>query len=204
VSQRPATLTLLLAGSQDQWYRYAAAVETLATLGRRGVDCRLIVTGRMGWTSAQGEGRARAEKFARDQQVLDRIEFTGPYSQLQAPAIYRRADILIHTKYNDPCPSVVCEALASGLPVAYSDSGGVPELVGDAGIGVPSPRSWQQDHPPHPEQLADAVQAIAATRVEYSLRARRRSVEKLNLDHWLERHRAVFAGASTRLEQTAQ
>ena len=164
----------------------------------------MIVTGRMGWTAERQAGRMRAASFAREQGVLDRIEFTGPYTQMQAPAIYQRANILIHTKYNDPCPSVVCEALATGLPVAYSASGGVPELVGDAGIGVPSPLDFDQDHPPDPAALADAVQAIAANREEFSLRARRRSVEQLNLEHWLARHRAVFDGASARLEQTPQ
>lgn len=197
-------LTLLLAGSQDQWYRYAAAVATLAVLIGRGVESRLIVTGRLGWTSDQQEGRTRADAFAREHGVLERIEFTGPYTQVQAPAIYRRADVLIHTKYNDPCPSVVVEALATGLPVAYSASGGVPELVGDAGVGIPAALSWEQDLPPDPAALADAVQNIAANRRDFSTRARRRAVDHLNLDRWLERHRAVFAGQPARLETIAQ
>ena len=61
----------------------------------------------------------------------------------------RRADLLLHTKYNDPCPTVVLEAMASGLPVVYSASGGVPELVGEeAGVGIPAPFDWEHDHPP--------------------------------------------------------
>ncbi|HWH06801.1 MAG TPA: hypothetical protein VNT23_10265, partial [Gaiellaceae bacterium] len=31
---------------------------------------------------------------------------------------------LLHTKVNDPCPNVVLEALASGLPVVHPASGG--------------------------------------------------------------------------------
>ena len=65
------------------------------------------------------------------------------------PAIFRRAHVLLHTKVNDPCPSVVIEAMASGLPVVYARSGGVPELVGDdAGIGVPHPDGFERDEPP--------------------------------------------------------
>jgi glycosyltransferase involved in cell wall biosynthesis len=104
------------------------------------------------------------------------------------------ADILLHTKYNDPCPGLVLEAMACGVPVVYSDSGGTPELVGDdAGIGVPAPLDFEHDHPPDPDQLADAVLAVASDRERYASEARRRAVELFDLERWIERHRAVFA-----------
>jgi len=37
---------------------------------------------------------------------------------------------------NDACPNVVLEAMSSGLPVLYKDSGGTPELVDECGIPV--------------------------------------------------------------------
>jgi glycosyltransferase involved in cell wall biosynthesis len=107
--------------------------------------------------------------------------------------LYRRGDVLLHTKYNDPCPTVVLEAMASGLPVAYSESGGTPELVGDAGVGVPAPLDWEHDHPPDPEALAAAVLRVAAQLDEYSAAARARAVERFDLQPWIERHRALFA-----------
>ena len=187
-------LTLLLGGSQDQWYRYAAAIDTLAALVRDGIEARLIVTGRLGWTQDAAAARQRAEQYARDRGLLGRVEFTGPYTQAQAPAIFNRADLLLHTKYNDPCPAVVVEALASGLPVAFSASGGVPELVGDAGIGVSAPLRWDQDVAPDPSALADGVKQISRDLAAFAQRARQRAIAHLNLQAWLDRHRAVFAG----------
>jgi glycosyltransferase involved in cell wall biosynthesis len=44
-------------------------------------------------------------------------------------------DIYIAASRHDPCSMAVVEALACGLPVLYRDSGGHPELVGEAGCG---------------------------------------------------------------------
>ena len=189
--------TLLLAGSQDAWYRYETAVRTLAELRRRNHDARLIVTGRLGWRKDPARAKREADALAQDLGVTDRLELVGRYTQAEAPAIYRRADILIHTKYNDPCPSVVVEAMASGLPVACSATGGVPELVGDAGAGwLPVETSFDRDIPAPPDAMADCVETIARDLANYSARARARVLSHLSLEAWMARHRSVFAGGS--------
>lgn len=188
--------TLLLAGSQDAWYRYEVAVRTLAELRRRNHDARLIVTGRLGWRKDPSQARQEAESLLRELQLADRVELAGKYTQAEAPALYRRADILIHTKYNDPCPSVIVEAMASGLPVAASFTGGVPELVGDAGTGVVTETRFDRDVPPAPEQMADCVEILARDLAGYSARARARVLNHLSLEAWMRRHRSVFAGAA--------
>jgi glycosyltransferase involved in cell wall biosynthesis len=122
------------------------------------------------------------------------VAFSGPYTQAQAVDLFGAADLLLHTKYNDPCPRLVVEAMACGLPVVYSASGGVPELVGEeAGIGVPAPRDWERDHPPAPEALADAVRRVMQRRPAFSSAARERAVERFDVRPWLKRHATVFA-----------
>jgi glycosyltransferase involved in cell wall biosynthesis len=188
VSRPERPLTLLLGGSQYQRYRLERALDTLALVRRERSDARLIVTGAL---SFGGDGEALVA--ARD---LDgAVELTGPYTQRDAPELMRRADLLLHTKYNDPCPSVVLEALASGLPVVYSASGGTPELVGpDAGAGVPAPLDWERDHPPEAEALAAAVLRVAGRLDEHGAAARDRAVARFDLRPWLARHREVFTG----------
>jgi hypothetical protein len=69
----------------------------------------------------------------------------------------------------------------------------VPELVGDAGIGVPSETTWERDVPPSSAELADAVRAVLASLGDYRTRARARAVERFDLSPWIERHRALFS-----------
>jgi glycosyltransferase involved in cell wall biosynthesis len=193
-SRRPRPLTILLGGNQYQEYRVERALRTLAVVRRERPDARLVVAGSLTWSrgsdpdAAPRTARALVAKLGLDAAV----EFAGVYTQLEAPALYRGCDLLLHPKYNDPCPTTVLEAMACGLPVVYSASGGTPELVGEhAGIGVPAPLDWQRDHPPSPEALAAAVLAVAERLPVYGEAARSRA-RRFDLRPWVERHRELF------------
>jgi glycosyltransferase involved in cell wall biosynthesis len=181
---------LLLAGDQTQAYRLEVALRTLADLP----DARLLVTGRL---------VSDPQPLLRELGLADRVELVGGYTQREAPALFRRAHLLLHTKVLDPCPTAVVEAMACGLPVVYAASGGTVELVGDdAGIGVPHPESWERDEPPAPEAFAEAVRHVLDDRERYAAAARGRAVGRFALEPWLDRHAQVFtdvlAGAAPR------
>jgi glycosyltransferase involved in cell wall biosynthesis len=176
----PGGQVLLLGGDQTQAYRLEVALRTLAHLP----EAKLIVTGRL---------VSDPEPLLHELGIADRVELAGRYAQSDAPALFRRAHLLLHTKVMDPCPTVVIEAMACGLPVVYAASGGTVELVGgEAGIGVPHPESWERDVPPDPEALADAVREVLADRERYAAAARRRAVERFALGPWLDRHEELF------------
>jgi glycosyltransferase involved in cell wall biosynthesis len=185
--------TLLLGGNQYQRYRLEAALRTLELLPE---EWRLLVTGRLSWDPDPRRVRREAQELLARPWLGGRVELVGPYTQAEAPALFGRAHLLLHTKYNDPCPGTVLEALACGLPVVYSASGGTPELVGDAGVGVEAALDWEHDHPPDPQELAAAV-LDCASRLDGLSAAARARAERFDVRRWLERHRVVFDGLVT-------
>jgi glycosyltransferase involved in cell wall biosynthesis len=175
---------LLLGGDQYQPYRLELGLETLAALLPRWADAQLLVTGRLA---------VAVEPMVERLGLGGRVHLLGRYTQADAPALFRRAHLLLHTKVNDPCPSLVIEAMASGLPIVYARSGGTPELVGEAaGIGVPHPDGYEHDEPPTADALADAVLSVLADLPAYATAARQRAVERFSLQPWLDRHAELF------------
>jgi glycosyltransferase involved in cell wall biosynthesis len=188
-SDRP--LTLLLGGNQYQRYRFESAVRALSVVAEER-NVRLLVAGRISWHADARLANREAVELLAEAGVAERVELVGPFTQREAPALYRRADVLIHTKYNDPCPTVVLEAMASGLPIVYSASGGTPELVGAAGVGIQAPEDWERDHPPDPEALARAILEAGERRDELGPAARARAEERFALPRWIDRHRGLL------------
>jgi len=186
---RNGPFTFLVSGKISGWtaYRLSSSVAGLAAARAGGLDVHLTVAGLI---------EAKVERAARRQierlGLANAVIFSGPFSAAQAPAIYRNADAYLITKHNDPCPNSVLEAMACGLPILYSASGGVPELVGsDAGMPLPVPDTFE-DVAPAAEAIAEGMARVMQDRERMASAARARAVERFALPHWLERHQAVF------------
>ena len=170
-------------------YRLVATVEAFYLFQKKQKETRLIIAGYM---SMKVQTQIHNLIFARELQ--NKIRVIGSYSQDFAPEIYSSADAYIMLKYMDASPNVVIEAMASGLPIIYSETGGVPELVGhDAGVGLFLKKSWESEpHAPEPHLVSDAMSYVLANQKSLSMHARSRAVEKFDLQKWLFRHGEVF------------
>lgn len=185
-----AGFRFLVTGKIDRhlYYRLESTIAGLRIACDGGLDARLTVAG---WVDR--EARSRAEDQISGLGLAGRVEFTGAYTQETAPDVYRSADAYVMTKHNDPCPNTVLEALASGLPVLYSHSGGVPELAGtDAGVPLPCAEDWDTTQAPTPEAIGTGMLRLAAGHRTFAATARQRAVERFDIGHWIDRHRAVF------------
>ena len=181
-------ITLLVAGSHYQRERVTIPLHALKILRDEGVRARLIIAGPLRWPGADEEIRL----FLQEHGLSQCVEMYGAFSYDDAPSIYARADILLHLKYKDPCPNVVIEAMACGLPTIGSNSGGLPELVGDCGILLPVVSSWDEMMYPTVANVCEAITELAESLMARQLAARNRAVVKFSSDRWLIKHDEWF------------
>lgn len=116
-------------------------------------------------------------------QARANVHLVGHVSHAEMSVALRSCDVFLNLSENDPCPNVVTEALASGLPVLYIDSGGVAELVGDCGAAF---------------ELADfrpALDRLLADRLTLGLRARRRAEQTFAMDVIIPQYLAAMDSA---------
>ncbi len=180
---------LLAAGSHYESYRVISVLETVAELVRRSFPVELHLAGRLAWPDAEAEVAVKIHALG----ITRQVRRTAAYRQEDAPALYRAAHLLLHPKYKDPCPTVPIEAMACGVPVIGSASGGLAELVADgAGVLIEVPESWEKNHWPAPTAMADAVETIMRRWPDYSLNARAHAEAHFSKEAWMARHRRVF------------
>jgi glycosyltransferase involved in cell wall biosynthesis len=66
--------------------------------------------------------------------AFERFRVVGALDSSALARLLRTQDLYVAPSHDDPCSNALLEALACGLPAAYRESGGHPELVGDGGL----------------------------------------------------------------------
>lgn len=184
-----APLRLLTLGTHGYAERVLSAIRCVRVLRDSGIAATLTIAGKLEWSG--GAGDVAAEIAAN--QLGGQVRVLPPFSQEEAIRLYQEHHILLHPKYLDPCPTVVIEALACGLPVIGSASGGLPELVPPGtGVLTPAPVVWDRMITPSGEEQAAAVRDIAADLPAFSRAARAHAEEHFDAQKWTEQHRGIF------------
>jgi len=190
---RPVRLLLTGKIGLSTLTRLTSTIEGVAAARRSGANVVLDIYGLI-----SPEAREKADALIARLGAANAVAFKGSYTRAQAADIYRATDIYILNTHNDACPNTVLEAMACGLPVLYSASGGVPELVGGdssalvAGVGMEIPESFEEQITPSPAQFEKGLENILVHYEAMAATARERATSRFSIDGWIKRHNEVF------------
>jgi colanic acid/amylovoran biosynthesis glycosyltransferase len=150
-----SSFRLLIVARLTRAKGHAVLLESLAELGRRGVEVELTIVG-------DGPKRGSLEGLARELGVGSRTSFTGAVGRERMHGYYREADAFCLPSFAEGVPVVLMEAMAAELPVVATDVMGVRELVDDGVNGI-------LVRPGRADLLADAIARLAR---DFDLRRR--------------------------------
>lgn len=115
-----------------------------------------------------------------DQAFPRNVEVVGHADHSRLPGLLRSCHALAFFSENESCPNVVLEAMASGLPILYRDSGATAELVGDAGLPVRA------------ESMGSVLSEMMRDYATWAARARARATNHFALKTILPRYMNVI------------
>lgn len=165
-------MEVLVIGSLTPPKGFAYAIKALALLVDEFPAIRLVVVG-------DGPERGRLESLARSLGIEKRVRFTGWLAFDEVKRYLRQSTVLVHpsSDLGDAVPTVLKEAMASGLPTIGADIVGIPEILDQGNVGLLFP---PRDH----VQLANQMRKLLADkefREQLAVKARRYAEGKFDL-----------------------
>ena len=128
---------------------------------------RLILVG-------TGDAEPHLRELAAQLCLSESVTFTGFLSREEMPSVYREADVFVLPSQQEGMSIALLEAMASGLPVIVTDTGGTAELVSQGQNGEIVP--WG-DVPALTRALQVIQQAAAGLRRRMGEESRRRAMQ---------------------------
>ena len=131
------TFVVLYTGKLVSWKGVHNLIYAASILKKKGIDNFVFAI------AGRGAQKKNMIKLIKEADVEENFRFLDFVSYDEMPQVYRMADVFVLPSYptmtwQEQFGMVLIEALASGKPVISTMSGGIPEVLGDAGILIPS------------------------------------------------------------------
>jgi len=127
---RSAPFRILYTSIIDLYKHPWNVVEAVARLRREGFPVCLDLVG-PGYAPAL---RRLSRTLNRHDPRREFVHYHGAVPHADLPHRYRAADLFVFASTCENLPNILLEAMASGLPIACSDRGPMPEILGDGGV----------------------------------------------------------------------
>lgn len=126
LSRQPDEQLIVFVGNLIRSKGAVDLLEAFEVLSRDRPRARLVMVGR-------GAERDACEAIA--ERIGDRVALVGARPHTEVATWIAASDVVSLPSWNEGCPNIVLEALASGRRVVASEVGGIPELVTSAALG---------------------------------------------------------------------
>jgi len=97
-------------------------IDSVKRLADEGFDVVLSLVG-------TGDSQSQYERYAQRLGIRDRVCFTGYVPREKINAYFNKADVFVLPSYNEGMSLAALEAMAAGLPLVVTRTGGTEELV---------------------------------------------------------------------------
>jgi glycosyltransferase involved in cell wall biosynthesis len=134
---RPALIgdewrVILVVARVSTWKRHDLALSAFEHIAKSNPECHLVCLGAKDASNPEWwdhlQDRTRRSAFSHRIHWIGQVQDVRPW--------YRAASLLVVVSENEPFGRVLVEAMACGVPVLATRSGGIPEIVRDGQDGL--------------------------------------------------------------------
>lgn len=125
------TVRCIYVSNVDLYKHQDTVIKAIALLNSNGIDIEVQFAGAEGTGKAQKAFETCINEFP---DFSHRFIRTGFVTHKQLPLLLEEADIFLFASSCENMPNTLLEGMASGLPIACSDRGPMPEVLLDGGL----------------------------------------------------------------------
>jgi glycosyltransferase involved in cell wall biosynthesis len=125
---------------------HSEVMEAVWRLRKAGLPVSLELVGPI-----RNRGREFYNSMAHYDPKKEWIKYSGEISYKELHTIYHRSDAFVFASSCETISNILLEAMAAGLPIASSNRGPMPEVLGEAGIYF---------DPENPENISESIQML--------------------------------------------
>ncbi|MBL7206674.1 MAG: glycosyltransferase family 4 protein [Candidatus Aenigmarchaeota archaeon] len=137
-------------------------IKSIPLLEKQLKDFEIVIIG-------EGNQEIELKRLSRNLGVEKFINFEGYVPHDNLPEIYSKSDVFVLPSLNEGMSNTVLEAMASGLPIITTDTGGTNELMKDNGVIVP---------PKNEQAISEAIVKISNESIRKDMGKKSREIVK--------------------------
>ena len=176
--KKEGTLVLISVANLVPYKDYFTILKALQQINNSGIRFHYFIIG-------EGPDRSAIEKDITDKKLENNVHLLGRRNDIRE--LLFMGDIFIHSSLGEGCSNAIIEAMAAGLPVVATDTGGTSEIVKPS-HGLLFEYGNSQQLTGHLQQLMENPESI----VQMKINAREYAVTHFSMDRMMKDYESIL------------